>query len=102
MNIEQVIRDFGKKPKTKEHSEAVLALCQEAIRITMELNTAYHKPEEIINIMSELTGKEVDPSFTLFPPFYTDFGKKEYRKTGILEHLKQCCDTWQRHKRQQG
>ena len=41
----------------------------------MELNTAYHKPEEIINIMSELTGKEVDPSFTLFPPFYTDFGK---------------------------
>ena len=41
----------------------------------MELNTAYHKPEEIISIMSELTGKEVDPSFTLFPPFYTDFGK---------------------------
>ena len=75
MNIEQVIRDFVKEPKTKEHSESVLALCQEAIRITMELNTAYHKPEEIINIMSELTGKEVDPSFTLFPPFYTDFGK---------------------------
>ena len=70
-----VIRDFGKEHKTKEHSEFVLALCQEAIRITMELNTAYHKPEEIINIMSELTGKEVDPSFTLFPPFYTDFGK---------------------------
>ena len=75
MTIEQAIRDFGKEPETKEHSEFVLALCQEAIRITMELNTAYHKPEEIISIMSELTGKEVDPSFTLFPPFYTDFGK---------------------------
>jgi acetyltransferase-like isoleucine patch superfamily enzyme len=25
--------------------------------------------------MSELTGKPVDESFSMFPPFYTDFGK---------------------------
>lgn len=48
---------------------------QEAIRITMELNNAYHTPAEIVDIFSELTGKEVDPSFALFPPFYTDCGK---------------------------
>ena len=65
MTIEQAIRDFGKEPETKEHSEFVLALCQEAIRITMELNTAYHKPEEIIRIMSELTGKEVGKTSTI-------------------------------------
>lgn len=25
--------------------------------------------------MTELTGKEVDETFSMFPPFYTDFGK---------------------------
>jgi acetyltransferase-like isoleucine patch superfamily enzyme len=50
-------------------------LSQEAIRITMELNTKYHTPEEVIRLMSELTGREVDESFGLFPPFNTDCGK---------------------------
>jgi acetyltransferase-like isoleucine patch superfamily enzyme len=50
-------------------------LSQEAIRITMELNTKYHTPEEVIRLMSELTGREVDASFGLFPPFNTDCGK---------------------------
>lgn len=47
----------------------------EAQKITMELNTSYHSREEIVEIFSELTGKQVDPSFMCFPPFYTDFGK---------------------------
>ncbi len=50
-------------------------LSQEAIRITMEINTAYHTHDEIIALMSELTGRQVDGSFGLFPPFYTDCGK---------------------------
>ena len=50
-------------------------LCQEAIRLEMELNTVYHTPEEIREIMERLTGKPVDETFRLFPPFYTDFGK---------------------------
>jgi acetyltransferase-like isoleucine patch superfamily enzyme len=50
-------------------------LSQEAIRITMELNTKYHTPEEVVRLMSELTGREVDESFGLFPPFNTDCGK---------------------------
>lgn len=32
-------------------------------------------PEEIRNIFSELTGRQVDKTFGLFPPFYTDCGK---------------------------
>lgn len=48
---------------------------QEALRITAKLNVAYHTAEEIITIMSELTGKPVDGSFRMFPPFYSDFGK---------------------------
>lgn len=50
-------------------------LCQEAIQIGMELNNSYHTPEELREIMSRLTGKRIDDTFRLFPPFYTDFGK---------------------------
>ena len=50
-------------------------LYQEALRICMEINTRYHEPAELRKIMSRLIGKDVDESFRLFPPFYTDFGK---------------------------
>lgn len=50
-------------------------LSQEAIRITLEINNSYHSNEEIVRLMSELTGKKVDESFGLFPPFNTDCGK---------------------------
>ena len=55
--------------------ERMTALSQEAIKITMEINNKYHTPEEIRELFSELTGKEVDESFRLFPPFTTDCGK---------------------------
>ncbi len=48
---------------------------QEALRITAELNGAYHTPEEVRRLFSELIGKKVDESFGLFPPFYSDCGK---------------------------
>lgn len=41
----------------------------------MELNNQYHTPKEIREIMGRLTGKVIDETFRLFPPFYTDFGK---------------------------
>lgn len=50
-------------------------LSQEAIRITMEINNAYHSHDEIVALMSELTGTEIHESFGLFPPFNTDCGK---------------------------
>lgn len=48
---------------------------QQALRLTAQLNGAYHTPEEICRLMSQITGKPVDESFRLFPPFYTDCGK---------------------------
>lgn len=50
-------------------------LAQEAIKITMEINNKYHTPEEIVELFSKLTGKNVDKSFKLFPPFYSECGK---------------------------
>ena len=48
---------------------------QNALRITGELNGAYHEPSEVRELLAQLTGKPVDESVTLFPPFYADFGK---------------------------
>lgn len=47
----------------------------EALRITAEMNGSYHKPDEVRALFSRLTGKDIEASFFMFPPFYTDFGK---------------------------
>ncbi len=49
-------------------------LSENARKITMELNNKYHNQEEIVDFFSALTGKKVDKSFRMFPPFYTDCG----------------------------
>lgn len=49
-------------------------LSQRALRITAEINGGYHSPDELRELMSQLTGKPLDESFGLFPPFYTDCG----------------------------
>lgn len=64
-------------------------LSQEALKITMELNSRYHTPGEIVEIFSELTGKKVDETFRLFPPFYTDCGKNI--KVGKNVFINACC-----------
>lgn len=48
---------------------------QRAMRLTMELNTSYHEPEEVRRLFSQLTGHPVEESFCLFPPFYADYGQ---------------------------
>lgn len=53
----------------------MVGLAHDAMRITTRLNATYHEPEEIRALMEELTGKEIDPSFGMFPPFTTDCGK---------------------------
>lgn len=48
---------------------------QDALRITGELNTGYHEPARVRELLTQLTGTPVDESVTMFPPFYSDFGK---------------------------
>lgn len=59
----------------KELHRLLVQCSFEAQKITMALNTSFHSQEEIVTIFGELTGRQVDPSFMCFPPFYTDFGK---------------------------
>lgn len=58
-----------------EMHQYMCLLSQEAIRLTTELNNSYHTSEEIVSLMSRITGQQIDDSFSLFPPFYTDCGK---------------------------
>ena len=60
---------------TDEMNALVMETCERTHRLTMSLNTAYHTPDQVRAMMSEITGEPVDDSFTLFPPFYSDFGR---------------------------
>ena len=51
------------------------AASQDALRILAEMNGAYRNPDEVRLLLAELTGKPVDESVTVFPPFYSEFGK---------------------------
>lgn len=48
---------------------------QDALRIVAEMNTGYRTPEDVRELLAELTGKPVDATVTVFPPFYSEFGK---------------------------
>lgn len=50
-------------------------MTQEALKITMEVNSRYHTPEELQELFAELTGQPVNRTLGLIPPFHTDFGK---------------------------
>ena len=76
LTVEEVIKCFNNDINADEEKKlSSCELFQEAIKITMEMNSQYHTPEELRKIMSRLFGKKVDDTFRLFPPFYTDFGK---------------------------
>ena len=65
-----------RKPlNTPEIYEFMNRASDEARRITFELNGAYHSMPEVRDLFARLFGKPVDPSFRVFPPFYTDFGQ---------------------------
>ena len=78
MDLQAFLDHMNSGKTIKGGSEAHLCMCalsQEALQRTAELNGAYHTPEEVRRIFSELTGRPVDDTFTLFPPFHTDCGK---------------------------
>jgi acetyltransferase-like isoleucine patch superfamily enzyme len=50
-------------------------VAQDALRIVAQINAGYRTPDEVRELMAALTGKPVDKSVTIFPPFYSEFGK---------------------------
>jgi acetyltransferase-like isoleucine patch superfamily enzyme len=45
------------------------------IRLVTEMNASVQDVEGVRKRLSEITGKEIDASTTIFPPFYTNFGR---------------------------
>ncbi len=78
MNLEELLKYFRESDtvgEDKEKIELMRHFSREAQKITMEINTRYHEPDEMAELFSKLIGKSVPEGFGLFPPFYTDFGK---------------------------
>lgn len=78
MTLEEFLRAFTCGKPVRQESDAMAYsgwISQEAMKLTAELNSAYHTPEEIQKLFSKLTGKPMDKTFEMFPPFYTDCGK---------------------------
>lgn len=78
MNVEEFLARMNAGDAALPGSELARTmddLADEAIRLCMELNTRRSTPEERVEIMSRITGREVPPSFRVFPRFTTDCGK---------------------------
>ena len=65
----------GQALYTEEIHRFMDEMSDEARRITFRLNTAYHTPDQVRCLLSELFGREVPQSLKVFPPLYADFGK---------------------------
>ena len=92
MNLEELLTYMNAGNPLVVGTEAfdcMHALSYEAQRLTMELNSASHTPEEVRDLMSRITGRDVPEDFRLFPPFYTDFGKNIRLGRGVF--INSCC-----------
>lgn len=78
MELKELLQHFANGDTVGEDWEVIKLMryySRQAQKITMEINTVYHEPDELAKLFSELIGKPVGEGFGLFPPFYTDFGK---------------------------
>ena len=78
MELIELLEHFNNGDTLGENPEVIELMryySREAQKITMEINTKYHEPDELAELFSKLIGKPVGEAFGLFPPFYTDFGK---------------------------
>lgn len=65
----------GKALDTDDIHRFMDEMSNAARRITFRLNAAYHTPDKVRELLSELFGYEVPQSLRVFPPLYADFGK---------------------------
>ena len=78
MELKELLEHFNNGDTLGEDPRVIELMryySREAQKITMEINTKYHEPDEMAKLFSKLIGKPVGEAFGLFPPFYTDFGK---------------------------
>lgn len=93
MNTDQFKEEIKRQPYIVAGSEIHLHMheaADNARKITMRINNAYHTMPELRQLFYELIGQEVDDEFGLFPPFYTDYGKNITVGKGVFIN-EGCC-----------
>ena len=91
MTIEEFLEvaNAGRPLDTEEIHRFMDEASNEARRLTFRLNSAYHTPDEVRALLSELFGYKVPDTFRVFPPFYTDFGRNIHVGRGVF--INACC-----------
>lgn len=65
-------------------AEVLHAGAQRALRLTAQLNGAYHTPDEVSRLFADLIGVASCNGFSMFPPFHTDFGLNIHVGNGVF------------------
>ncbi len=91
MTLEEFLKiaDAGKPFDTEEIFRFMDEAGTAARRVTFRLNSAFHTPEEVRGLLSELFGYEVPQSLRVFPPLYSDFGKNIHVGENVF--INACC-----------
>jgi acetyltransferase-like isoleucine patch superfamily enzyme len=90
MDLPTFLEHVGRRELIEGGSEVhafMHGAAQEALRVVAEINTGYRTPDEVRALLSELTGRPVDPSVTVFPPFYSEFGKNLVLGRGVFVNI---------------
>lgn len=64
-------------------------ILEETLELTTKLNTGYKNPQEVRDILTQVTGKEIDDSIQVLLPFNTDFGRNI--SLGKRVFINKCC-----------
>lgn len=91
MNLSEFLaRCANRQPlDTPEVYEFMDAASERARQFTFALNSTYHTPQEVRDILSKLIGREVDSTVRVFPPLYADFGQNIH--LGKRVFINACC-----------
>lgn len=84
IQLTELLRQGTPVPGGSPAHEQMHLASEAAMRVTARLNGAYHTPEEIRALLEELTGRPVDASVRLFPPFHCDFGRNLVLGRGVF------------------
>lgn len=91
MNLDKFLEHVKRNLPIEEDEmyDLMMNINDESRQIMAELNGKYHNSDEIRKLFFQLIGQLVDDTFTMFPPFYTDFGKNI--NVGKNVFINSCC-----------
>lgn len=91
MNLDKFLEHVKRNLPIEEDEmyDLMMNINDESRQIMAELNGKYHNSDEIRKLFFQLIGQPVDDTFTMFPPFYTDFGKNI--NVGKNVFINSCC-----------